>query len=199
MQRLYILLGFLFLLSGCSTTKPPVTEYKIVLKALDLKSDSVGCRGKSLKISKAFSSSSLMSLQMKYVEDKHKIYEYSQAQWIDTPNQEISSQVVRSIRDSELFKSTQNVKSRSRSDLVLEISIEDFMQYYSKNLDSSYSSVAINFSLIDARTSEVVATKTIESNVDASSLDAAGGVRALDIALSGVLSQNIEFLNEVCK
>ena len=199
MTKLYLTLLILFLLSGCSTIKPSITEYKITLQTLNSNSESTGCIDKSLKVSKAFSSSSLMSQQMKYVQDEHKIYEYSQAQWMNTPNQEISSQIVKSIRDSKLFKSTQNDKSRSRSDIILETTIEDFMQYFSKDFTESYVNVVISLSLIDSRTGEVISTKALESKVEANSLDAAGGVKALDIALRDVLNQNLEFLNGVCK
>ena len=199
MIRVYFAVVLVFLLSGCSTAKPAVTEYKLSLKALKHSSDSKGCRDKSLKVSQAFSSSSLMSLQMNYVLDGHKIYAYSQAQWNNSPNQEVSSQVVKVLRESKLFKNVQNSKSRSKGDLILEINIEDFVQYYSKDLDQSHASVGISFTLIDSITSEVIATKTFSAKKEASSPDASGGVKSLDAALTNVLGQGLDFLNEVCK
>ena len=199
MLRLTLTALFLFLLLGCSTTKPPVTEYKIALKTPQSNSLSSGCRDKSLKVSQAFSPSSLMSLQMNYVQDESKIYAYSQAQWNNSPNQEVSIVIVKTLRESELFKNTQSSKSRSKSDLILEINIEDFMQYFSKDLTESYSNVVITLTLIDAQSSRVIASKTFSAKMDASSLDASGGVKALDAALQDVLSQSIVFLNEVCQ
>ncbi len=199
MTKIISITLFVFLLLGCSSTKPPVTEYKIRLTPLEFKSTSVGCKEKSLKVSQAFSSSSLMSLGMKYAQDEHKIYTYSQAQWNNSPNQEISSQVVKTIRESKLFKTTQNSKSRSRSDLILEINIEDFMQYYNKNINESHSSVVISLALIDAQTSKVLASKTFSAKSNVDTLDASGGVKALDSALQDTLTHSLEFLNEVCK
>ncbi|MEA2092287.1 MAG: hypothetical protein U9O83_07985, partial [Campylobacterota bacterium] len=108
MVKLTFIMLFLFLLSGCSTIKPPVTEYKIALKTPLSNSSSKGCQDKSLKVSQAFSSSSLMSLQMNYVQGESKIYAYSQAQWNNSPNQEVSSQIVKTLRESKLFKNTQS-------------------------------------------------------------------------------------------
>jgi cholesterol transport system auxiliary component len=199
MIRVYFAVVLVFLLSGCSTTKPAVTEYKLSLKELKHSSVSDGCQDKSLKVSQAFSSSSLMSLQMNYVLDSHKIYAYSQAQWNNSPNQEISSQVVQALRKSKLFKNTQNSKSRSKGNLILEINIEDFMQYYSKDQDKSHVNVGISFTLIDSMTSEVIATKSFSAKKETDSLDASGGVKGLDNALADVLVQGLNFLNEVCK
>ena len=199
MIKIYLAIVLVYLISGCSSTEPAVTEYKLSQKALTHSNVFQGCKDKSLKVSQAFSSSSLMSLQMNYVLDGHKIYTYSQAQWNNSPNQEISSQVVKVLRESSLFKNTQNSKSRSKSELVLEINIEDFMQYYSKNLDKSNVNVGISLTLIDSITSEVIATKTFSANEETISQDASGGVKALDVALSNILDQGLDFLNEVCK
>ena len=199
MIKLYFTVLFLFLLSGCTTIKPSVTEYKIAFKSLSSNSLSDGCKDKSLKVAQAFSSNSLMSLQMNYTQDESKVYAYSQAQWNNSPNQDISSHIVKVLRESELFKNTQNSKSRSRSNLILETNIEEFMQYYSQDLTESYSNVVISLTLIDAHTSEVLATKTFSAKSDVLTLDASGGVKGLKNALNDVLNQSLVFLNEVCK
>ncbi len=199
MIKLVFIMLFIFLLSGCTIKKPPVTEYKIALKTLTSDTPSVGCRGKSLKVSQAFSSSSLMSLQMNYVQGNSKIYTYSQSQWNSSPNQEISSQIVKILRESKLFKSTQSSKSRSKSDLILEINIDDFIQYYNEDLSESHSNVVISLTLIDARSSKVLQTKTFSAKSAVKTLDASGGVKGLDVAFNDVLTQSLEFLNEVCK
>ncbi|MFT7005457.1 MAG: cholesterol transport system auxiliary component [Sulfurimonas sp.] len=198
MIKLYVGIIMILLLAGCSTTNPSVTEYRLSVKALDYKSSSNGCEDKSIKVSQAFSSNSLMEVRMSYVQDEQKIYSYSQAQWNNSPNQEISSQIAKALRDSKLFKNTQTSKSRSNSDLILEANIEDFMQYFTQDSTKSYVKVMISFTLIDSKTSEVIATKTFNAKRNVTSLDALGGVKALDAALHDVLEQGILFLNEVC-
>ncbi len=200
MNKIYVLFIFLIFLSGCSATQPAMIEYKLSLKKLDSSSlSSNGCRKKSLRVSQAFSQSSLMSLNMNYMIDKSKIYAYSQAQWSNSPNQEITSQIVQLLREAKLFKTTQSSKSSSRSEFILESTIEDFMQYYNKDITSSYVNIVINMTLIDFKTHNVVASKTFSKRMKTNSLDAEGGVIALNKALKNVLEDSIKFFNEVCK
>lgn len=189
----------IFLLAGCSTTKPPITEYRITTDSLTTKSSADGCRDKSLKISQAFSSSSLMSLKMDYGHEKSKIYSYSQAQWNESPNYTVTMKLLNYIRASTLFKNTQTTRSRSSYDLILETNIEDFIQYYSDDLKDSFVNIVISLTLIEAKTSSVLATKTFTSKVKTDTADAFGGVKALNSALSDILTQNIEWLSGVCK
>lgn len=200
MKKLFLAVSMIFLVTGCSVTKPAITEYKLIIKNLGLSSDvNEGCKDRSLKISQAFSPSSLMSLKMSYVQGNGAVYTYSQAQWSNSPNQEITAQVLKAIRDANIFKNTQNPKSRTKSDLILEVNIEDFMQYYNDDLSKSHVKVMINLSLIDTKTSKVIATKTFNSTKDVQTLDAKGGVKALDGALDMLLIDSVKFLNGVCR
>jgi cholesterol transport system auxiliary component len=200
MIKFYFILLFSFLLVGCSSVEPIVVEYKISTPSLESQNGlSRGCVDKSLRVSQAFGSSSLMSSKMKYIEDNHKIYAYSQAEWVNSPNQEVSAQLVKVLRESKLFKSIQNSKSRSISDFILETNIDDFMQYYSKDLKNSYANVAITLSLIDAKSNRVVASESFAKRVDVQSLDALGGVEGLNSALDSVLHESIIFLNGACQ
>jgi len=199
MKVLYSFIVFLVLLSGCSTTKPTVVEYKLSLEDLKASGLSDGCKDKSLKVTQAFSSNSLMSLDMNYMIGKSKIYSYSQAQWDNSPNKEITSQIVQLLRDSKLFKTTHNSKSIVKSDMILETTIEDFMQYYDEKISTSYVKVSINMTLLDAKTAKVIASKTFSTKLKSTSLDAEGGVDALNKALRDVLEDSLKFLSEVCK
>jgi len=189
----------IFILSGCTTVKLSITEYKIVVDSPNIKSNVDGCRDKSLKIAQAFSSNSLMSLKMDYAQEKSKIFSYSQAHWSESPNHSITMNLLKEIRDSGFFKNVQISKSISRNNWILEINIEDFLQYYSEDLKSSFAKVAINLTLIDSKNNIIIATKTFVSKVDVKTLNADGGVEALSSAFSNILTQNLEWLNEVCK
>lgn len=198
MRAIVIIFGIL-LLSGCTTIKPPVTEYRVVVESSKIDNAADGCREKSLKIAQAFSSNSLMSLNMDYTESNNKVFSYSQAQWQESPNDLVTSQLLKNIRDSGLFSTVQTSKSRSKSSLILETNIEEFMQFYSKDMKSSYAEITITLTLIDAKTNGVVLAKTFNSKVEAKTLDAQGGAEALSTALSEIISQNIGWLNGVCK
>ncbi|MCF6340040.1 MAG: ABC-type transport auxiliary lipoprotein family protein [Sulfurimonas sp.] len=189
----------IFILSGCTTVKLSITEYKIVAESPKIKSNKDGCRNKSLKIAQAFSSSSLMSLKMDYAQGENKVFSYSQAHWNESPNHSITMNLLKEIRDSSFFKNVQISKTISRNSWILEINIEDFLQYYSKDLKNSFARATINLTLIDSKNNTIIDTKTFTSKVDVKTLNAEGGVEALNAALSNILTQNVEWLNEVCK
>ena len=196
----YILLFIsIFFMLACTTTKPVITEFKLNVETNKLDSSSVSCKEKTIKVSKAFSGASLLSLKMDYVQGKSKVFTYTESQWVTSPAQAVSKEIFFSVRDSGLFKHVNIDVSRSVSEYMMEIIIEDFMQYYNEDLTSSYANVKININIINLKDSSVVASKTFSSKVDTKTLDAAGGVEALNKALSNVINQNIEWLNGVCK
>lgn len=197
MRIILIILTILF--GGCTTIKPPVAEYRVVAKDLKIGNAATGCKEKSLKVAQAFSSNSLMSLNMDYTESNNRVFSYSQSQWQESPNSLVSAELLKSIRDSELFSSVHSSKSRVKSNLVLETNIEEFMQFYSQDMKSSFVHVVVSLTLIDAKTNSVIADKTFSSKFDAKTVDAKGGVEALSSALSEIVSQNIEWLGGVCK
>lgn len=198
MKLLFLSLS-VFIFLACSATKPSVTEYRIIGNNEVKKSKLSICNKKSLKIAQAFSSTSLMTTNMDYVLGNNKIYSYTQAQWSNTPNRSISLELLKNIRKTNLFKYTQNAKTRSKSDLLLETNIEDFLQYYNADLSVSYSNVIMNFTLIDLRTNNVIASKTLKSKVQTKSIDAEGGSEALNKALSNILNEINIWLEDTCK
>lgn len=198
-MKVFLTLITIFLFVGCTTMKPHISEFRVITKDAQAKSKSSSCRDKSLKISQAFSPVSLHSLNMSYTESDNKIFSYSQAQWQESPNNFIPAELYKSIRDSAQFKSVHSSKSRVKSDYVLEIDIEEFMQFYTKNMSSSYVNIIINLSLVDAKTNIVISTNKFISKVDTKTTDASGGVEALSTALDEIILKNAEWLDGVCK
>jgi len=196
----YILLFIsIFFMLACTTTKPTITEFKLDVQTDNVERNSLGCKEKTLKISKAFSEPSLMSLKMGYVQDGNKVFSYSQSQWVVSPAEAIFKEIFFSLRDSGLFKHVNLDISRSNSEYIMEITIEDFMQYYNEKLDASHVIVKLNINIIDLKDSSVVASKNFYSKVDSNTLDADGGVEALNTALSNVVKQNVDWLDGVCQ
>jgi len=198
MRVVFILLALL--ISGCSTVKPAITEYRVVAKTVQFnKSSSNGCKDKSLKIAQAFSPNSLISLNMDYMESDNRVFSYSQSQWQESPNDAITLELLKNIRSADILSSVEASKSRSKSSWIVETNIEEFLQFYTKDMKNSYVNAVITLTIVDTKTNSVVATKTFSSKTDAKTLDAQGGVEALSAALSEVISQNIEWLERVCK
>ena len=199
MYKTIFIAVFSLFLSGCSTTKPLITEYTIEAKVNNIHNEKSGCLDKTIKVSQAFSSTALMSPKMSYAQGEYKQFSYSQSEWANSPNKAITMQIAKLLREGNLFQSVQTFKSRSKSSLILETNIEDFMQYFTDNSDNSYAKVVISFTILDAKTSDIIATKTLSAKVDTKTLDANGGVQALNLALENVLKQTNGWLIEVCK
>ena len=197
----YIVFSLLVVfLSGCVTTKIPAkSEYRINSQIEVSKNDAQNCKEKSLKVAQAFSSSAFMSNSMMYALGDSKQYAYAESLWAENPNTVITSKFLRLIRETELFKSVQISKSRSRNDYILEINIEDFMQYFNPQSTHSYANVSISVTLIDVKSNRAFATHSFNEKVDAKSLNAEGGVAALTIALNNILKDTNTWITGVCK
>lgn len=191
----------LFIFTGCGTKVPVATKYMLNTPTdiNKISNESSICKNESLKVMQSFSSSMLMSKEMHYVVDSNKVYPYSAAQWAITPNRIVSDEYFKMLRDLNLFSSVGNSKSRTNTSWLLETKLEDFMQYYENDNSSSYVIVSINLTILDSQKSEVIATKLFKSKIVVDIIDAAGGVVALNKALSDVLSQSALWLTETCK
>ena len=200
MVKIVFIILSVVLFSGCvMTTTPPMNEYRVNAD-LSFSALSEGkCNKKSLKVAQAFSANSLKSLKMKYAQGENKLFSYSQSQWALSPNQAITSEVMTLLKDLELFSSVQIAKSVSRNDMLLEINIDEFMQYFSEDAKSSYVKVIISFTLLDTHSKKIVATKTFREKNSVALLNADGGVKALNASLRNILLQSSIWFEGVCR
>lgn len=197
----YILLALLTIFfSGCVTTKiAPKSEYRIDTTIIPIQNDAQKCKKSTLKVSKAFSTNALMSHNMHYVLGENRQYAYSESLWAEDPNTIISTEFLQLLRESQLFQSVQSSKSRSKSDYILEIHIEDFMQYFNNNSSTSFANASITLTLINVKSNEVFATETFKAKVDVEELNAAGGVESLGSALKQILESANVWMAKVCQ
>ena len=196
MRRVYLAL-VLVLLTGCSAL-PPITAYTIN-PAIHVSKYSSVCKGKTLRVGKVFTSQNLMLKQMKYAAEEHKQFTYTESQWANTPNKAISRALLRSIRDANIFDSVSSYRSHSRDDLLLETNVYSFMQYYSMKNKNSYVDVTFSLSLVDVQKAKTLHSIVIRKQIESKTLDAEGGVIALNKALESVLEDTNKWLSEACK
>ena len=200
MFKYSISLIILVFFSGCMTGTPTVSEYRIQTHSASLiKTKARTCKNYSLKIAQAFSMNDLMRTDMNYGVGEYEQFTFSQSQWATSPNKAITLAFRNFLNQAELFKNVQLSQSRSRNDLLLEISIDDFMQYYTKDELSSFVNTEFSLTLIDIRTSKVIDTRTFRNKVVVKNLDAESGVKALNIALEKTLLESSQWLSGVCK
>jgi len=197
-MKYYLVVLAGLLVGGCSVTKPPLTEYSIDVNIPIKESTSKECSLKTIKVAQSFSSNKLKTLNMNYAQDNTKIYTYSLSIWAESPNDAITSQVVKILREKKIFKNVQISRSRAKSDFILEVNIEKFIQSFNKDLTNSYADVVMTFSLIDAKTNKVIVSQDFKAK-EGDLGDANGGVKALTNALSSVLVKSTEWLEEVCR
>lgn len=197
MKTFLLILGVL-LFGGCTTLKPSVAEYSMVAQGDLRKSTQKGCTQKSLKVAQAFSQSTPLSLQMHYTQEDGRVFAYSQSQWQETPQSFITAALLQNIRDFELFKSVHPYQSRVKTDLILESNIEEFMQFFTKDMQSSSVHIRLSLALMDAKTNAVVATKILQSKTPAG-MDAASGVKAYAGALGAMMAEMQIWLEEQCR
>jgi len=189
----------LLFLGGCSSTQPHILEYKISPEVSKYEFKSSSCKTKSLKVGRAFTSSELKSQNMRYEKGEYQQFSFTESKWATTPNSAITSALVRSINNQDIFASVSSSQSRSRSDLVLETRVEDFKQYFVEDTNNSFVKVELSISLVDARKNRVIETKHLTRKKEVQTLDAQGGVQALNKAFGELLEENNKWLSGACK
>ena len=195
----YIWIAFVLLLSGCTVTQPYVMEYKIAPKTSKKISDAKICKTKSLKVAQVFGTPQLMSQSMRYSKGKYEEYTFTESKWSTTPAVAISASIVESIRNQNIFSSVSSSRSRSRSDFILESNVEEFMQYFSSENNSSSVRVSVDMALIDTQHNKIIKSKKFTKELRAESLDSHAGVNALNSALSEILDESDIWLEGICK
>ena len=198
MIKLSISIIIMYFLSACTVVKPHISEYMINPEIQENNSISL-CNNRSLKILQSFSPSSLMSTKMHYVLGDYKRDSFTQSQWAESPNRAITNRILSMLQNSKIFSTVQVSKSRTQSDLFLETNIEDFVQYFSKDEKKSYVKAIITMTLIDTKTKSILASKTFEKQVESKSIDAQGGVVALNSALFDILLESQQWMAGACK
>ena len=198
MRFIFIIIA-IFILGGCTTKVPSVTEFRITTQHIESSFARTSCQDNSLRVVQAFSSNTLMSKSMSYALGEYKQDTYTQSEWAESPNKAITAQIIKSAQVTKLFRSVQSSKSRSKSGMVLEANIEEFLQHFSQDEASSFANAVITFTLIDAKSATIVDSKTFNSKVEVKSLNAQGGVIALNKALENILRDMSQWLGENCR
>ncbi len=195
-QLLFLCMSLLFI--GCSQEVPPVKRYRLEVQIPKVQLKKSYCEQKSLKILFPSSTYEYTTNDFYYVQgDEEGIY--TQSNWVRTPANDIYYLILKNIRKSGIFHTVESYSSVAKGDLNLEIEIEDFKQYFSKDAKRSYVVVDLTLTLIDKKNYQVVAQQSFYNKILTTSADAQGGVVALSRSLEFLLPQMIKWLGENCK
>lgn len=188
----------IMVLAGCSVSTPAVSEYRLAPTLETTHEKALAC-AHTLKVQNVLSSASLMTQKVYYAAGQYKQFAYTQAAWSDTPQKRIGDLYVSLLRERGVFQSVHSYRSNVLADRALEIVVEDFMQYYDENYKTSHAKVQLSLTLIDTAAKKPLATKTFAAEKQTPSLDAQGGVEALNAALQEAMEASAIWLEGACR
>ncbi len=187
------------LLSGCGVkSSPPVDEYTIKPKLSLNSTKETKCRQKEIKVLSPFAPYKFTTNDLHYIVLQYEEGRFNRSAWSESVASSVYNEIVDTLRKSALFKSVQNYSSVAKHDYLLEIQINDFMQYFSKDLKSSYAVVDITLTLVDRQEYRVIAQKNFVKRAEVSRLDAKGGIEVLNALFAQTLEEMVVWLEGVC-
>ena len=200
-KLLFVFVGIMVFLGGCGIkSSPPVDEYTIVLKQefKGMKASSK-CQSKSVKLLEPFGAYAYTTNDLHYVVLPNQENRYNLSTWSQSIAGILYGEILRAVSKSKIFGSVANYSSVAKSDYILEMEINDFKQYFSSDLKHSYVVADLTFTLIETEHFRVVAQKEFVKKIDTKSLDAKGGVEALDSAFGEIVPEVLAWLSGVCR
>lgn len=192
-----VLLVSALIFFGCSTiTTPPITRYTLLQDSSTTHSSAQ--TSYTLKLSNTKAPYSLSSKSLLYLKDPQEIGAYLYSQWNDAPSALIDAYIATSLAESQLFTTLLPKSSTLQSDLLLESSLTSFYhRIHDDKTSDGY--IDITYVLIDQKTKKMVANKRFVITAPAPSLDAKGGVTALNVATHELSIQSIAWLTTIMK
>ena len=193
-----IVLFISVVVAGCATNSvPAVDSYTINISCeVEPPSEKNTKYSKVLKVSKPKSTAAIMSRHILYQEKEFSQNPYAYSKWSDTPNKMLTSLFISCISKNSVFKSVLPSYSKGKADLFLESTLLEF--YHHINSDgSSEGRMRIEFYLIEAKSSEVIATKEFVYKATSKTLDVNGGIGALNDASKSVALSLTQWLSSL--
>jgi len=195
-QLLFLFISLLFI--GCSQEVPPVKQYRLSVEIPEVPVKSSICKDRSLKILSPSATYEYTTNKFYYVQGLEEAT-YTQSNWARIPVNDIYYLILNNIRKSAIFNTVENYTSIVKGDLNLEIEIQNFKQYFSKNADESYVIVNITLTLINKKHFKVISQQNFYKKVPTPSADAKGGVEAFNKALKELIPEMIDWLDGSCQ
>jgi len=200
-QLLFTLIGIVIFFGGCSVkSSPPVDEYTLMLEEHAISTThSAKCSGKSIELLEPFGAYEYTTGDLHYILLPNQENSYNFSEWAQPIAAALYEKTLQAISKSGLYGSVANYNSVAKSDYILEMEINDFKQYFSPDMKHSYVVADLTFTLIDAKHFKIIAQKEFRKKIDAKTLDAKGGVQALNNAFNRIVPEIVSWLEELCR
>lgn len=184
------------LLTGCSVTTPAVTQYKLDPQANH--QENKQCKVDTLRMMPIESKNSLQTTTMYYVQQPFQEAAFTQSSWAQSPTSMFEQHLYATLSESGLFDAVYSYESIGKAPWILEVRLDDFTQYFDAKLQHSFVKIDATLTLYK-KTDTAVASKHFIQQIDTKSLDAHGGVEALNEALSIMLTEMTDWLAKSCQ
>ena len=192
-NRLYLFSIIPFILIACIGEKVPPADIYTLSPIWNDNKPLLKQSNKIIKLAPIRATRSLTSTQIHYKDSDYGLNSYVYSQWNDSPVKLLQTFFQVNIDQSKLFKAVLPAISVSKADLILESTLLDFTHHI-KNDKASEGVIRIRFYLIDNVSNTVISTSEFVAKEVAVSVNAQGGVEALNKASITIGHQLIEWL-----
>ncbi len=148
-----------------------------------------------IKLAAIYAAQDLTSTNILYSKTPFSRDHYTFSRWNDAPTKLLQSLIQVCLEKSNLFQAVIPTISASKTDLILETTLQDLSHRIHED-GSSEGIIRANFYLIDNSTNKVLATKEFVSRVSASRQNAQAAVIALNKAATKMANDLVSWLAE---
>lgn len=146
----------------------------------------------TLVISPVRAASGFDSQRIIYMREPHKLEYFAHSEWIDSPARMLGPLMVASIEQTGAFRAVVMTPGSASGELRLDTEIVRLQQDFQAKPSSVHFTLRVY--LVEEKTRKVVAWRTLEAHVPASSDDPRAGVVAANHAVQTVLEELSQFL-----
>lgn len=196
MKQVFIIgiLSVMLFVAGCATQPaPPVTEYALA-PALDTARPAKVNRPFAIKVAPIEASRIYQTSDFYYVDAGYQHNPYAYSRWVDAPVRMLQLVLQDRLEQSGLFKAVLPSSSMLPAELRLEITLYDFSHHLGE-AGASEGVVRLQVYLVDIKKGRLLASQQFAARVPATGKSAAGGVSAINAAVSDILSRLIDWLD----
>ncbi|MCF6200975.1 MAG: ABC-type transport auxiliary lipoprotein family protein [Hydrogenimonas sp.] len=198
LKRFTLITFALLLLNGCAAKRVPSIKEYYISKAAPKFEERVKVKKRlsSLKLIFTDSSKTAATSNIYYIKNGYRRQPYSYSRWYDTVERMFEEKLLNAINISKISDSVAGSYSIADADLLLEISILDFVHDFSRG-ETSEGRVVLQATLLQSKDAKVVASKLFEAAAPAPQPNASGGVAALNSASDTVTKEILQWLSSV--
>jgi cholesterol transport system auxiliary component len=200
MGRLLVAIVVLLLFSGCALrlgAGVDAKSYFVLNDSCPVDRESFSEKDLTILVRDTTSSRFLNSQRIIYSNSPVRRQNYQFSYWVEPPAKRFSMLLVRRLEKCGLFENVTKRSSSAAGDLQINTEIIEF--YHDTASRPGKARVVVNAELLDLHKFEIVSQKEFEAVVDVKSYDVEGAVEAFSAAVSKVLDDLSDWLDQSLK